>query len=141
MAGCRDVIRQCIFMCFFIIPIPIGSYTIHNGSSAVVALVSYILLSLIVPWAYLGSAEARFGPRGRRISRSVFILAWLVVAAAVAAFCACMDEWWKTSSFWEWPTIGRDIVFIIGMYGKVCVTLLLAYGAAGLAGPKTAERR
>ena len=64
-------------MCFFIIPIPIGAYTIHNGSSAVVALVSYTVLSFLVPWAYLGSAEARFGPEQRKISRAAFVVMWL----------------------------------------------------------------
>ncbi len=141
MAGCRDVIRQCVFMCFFIIPIPIGAYTIHNGSSAAVALISYVFLSFIVPWAYLGSTEARFGPKQRQIGRAVFSVSWFAVAAAFVLFCACMDELWKTSSFWEWPTIGRDIVFIIGMYGKVCVTLLLAYGTACLAECGRNERR
>ena len=139
MSGCCDVIRQCVFMCFFIIPIPIGAYTIHNGSSAVVALVSYTVLSFLVPWAYLGSAEARFGPEQRKISRVAFVVMWLAVAAAFAVFSACMGDIWKSSSFWEWPTVGRDIVFIVGMYGKVCVTLLLAYGLACLTGSDTAK--
>ena len=47
----RDLIRQCVFMSFFIIPIPIGSYTIHSGSSAAVALISYIVLSFVIPLA------------------------------------------------------------------------------------------
>lgn len=42
MSWWRDILRQCVFMCFFIIPIPIGAYTIHSGSSAVVAMVSYV---------------------------------------------------------------------------------------------------
>ena len=141
MASCRDILRQCVFMCFFIIPIPIGAYTIHNGSSAVVALVSYTVLSFFIPWAYLGSSEAQFGARQRRIGRVVFSLSWFIVAAAFAVFCAFMGDVWKTSSFWEWPTIGRDIVFIIGMYAKVSVTLLLAYGLACVVGTKQAERR
>lgn len=33
----------------------------------------------------------------------------------------------ETSSFWEWPTIGRDIVFIAIMYGEICVTVAGAY--------------
>lgn len=139
MNGCCDVIRQCVFMCFFIIPIPIGAYTIHNGSSAVVALVSYTVLSFFIPWAYLGSTEAQFGPEQRKISRTVFSLMWLAVAAVFAVFSMFMGDIWKTSSFWEWPTVGRDIVFIFGMYGKVCVTLLLAYGAACLTGSESAK--
>lgn len=71
MSGCCDILRQCVRMCFFIIPIPIGSYTIHNGSSAVVALVSYAVLSLCIPWAYLGCKEAAFGARQQKISDSL----------------------------------------------------------------------
>lgn len=136
MNGCCDVVRQCVFMCFFIIPIPIGAYTIHNGSSAVVALVSYTVLSFFIPWAYLGSSEATFGAERRKISRLSFCVMWLAVAAVMAAFSMGMGDIWKASSFWEWPTIGRDIVFIAGMYARVCVTLLLAYGLACLTGSK-----
>ena len=31
MSWWRDIFRQCVFMSFFIIPIPIGSYTIHSS--------------------------------------------------------------------------------------------------------------
>ena len=58
-------------MCFFIIPIPIGAYTIHSGSSAVVAMVSYVFLSLVIPVAYVGCHDATFGPKGGRIRRWV----------------------------------------------------------------------
>ena len=68
----RDLIRQCVFMSFFIIPIPIGSYTIHSGSSAAVALISYIVLSFVIPLAYLGSREASFGPRSEVMSRTSY---------------------------------------------------------------------
>lgn len=128
MSGCCDILRQCVRMCFFIIPIPIGSYTIHNGSSAVVALVSYAVLSLCIPWAYLGCKEAAFGARQQKISRTAFVIMWIIVSAAFTAFSAFMGDVWKTSSFWEWPTIGRDVLFIIGMYVEVSVTMLLAYG-------------
>lgn len=140
MSGCCDILRQCVRMCFFIIPIPIGSYTIHNGSSAAVAFISYAVLSLCIPWAYLGSKEAIFGTQQRTISRMAFVIMWVIVSAAFAAFSAFMGEVWKTSSFWEWPTIGRDILFIIGMYAKVCVTMLLAYGVSCV-GRLSAERR
>lgn len=140
MSGCCDILRQCVRMCFFIIPIPIGSYTIHNGSSAVVALVSYAVLSLCIPWAYLGCKEAAFGARQQKISRTAFVIMWIIVSAAFTAFSAFMGDVWKTSSFWEWPTIGRDVLFIIGMYVEVSVTMLLAYGMSCI-GMLSAERR
>lgn len=127
MKSCRDICRQCLFMCFFIIPIPIGSYTIHNGSSAVVALVTYMVLSVAVPWAYVGNQEACFGPQQKRIARKVFLFSWVLVSVGLGAFCYGMDAVWKEASFWEWPTVGRDIVFIAGMYAMVCLTVMLAY--------------
>mgnify|MGYP006934796426 FL=1 len=140
MSGCCDILRQCVRMCFFIIPIPIGSYTIHNGSSAVVALVSYAVLSLCIPWADRGCKEAAFGARQQKISRTAFVIMWIIVSAAFTAFSAFMGDVWKTSSFWEWPTIGRDVLFIIGMYVEVSVTMLLAYGVSCI-GMLSAERR
>lgn len=140
MSGCCDILRQCVRMCLFIIPIPIGSYTIHNGSSAVVALVSYAVLSLCIPWAYLGCKEAAFGARQQKISRTAFVIMWIIVSAAFTAFSAFMGDVWKASLFWEWPTIGRDVLFIIGMYAEVSVTMLLAYGVSCL-GMLSAERR
>lgn len=49
MSWWRDILRQSVFMCIFIVLIPIGAYTIHSGSSAIVAVVSYLFLSLVVP--------------------------------------------------------------------------------------------
>ena len=117
MSWWRDILRQSVFMCFFIIPIPIGAYTIHSGSSAVVAMVSYVFLSLVIPVAYVGCQDASFGPQGGRIRRWVMALMWFIVFAAIGAFTAFMGVYWKAAPFWEWPTIGRDVVFITGMYG------------------------
>lgn len=114
-------------MCFFIIPIPIGAYTIHNGSSAVVAMVSYVFLSLVIPVAYVGCQDASFGPQGGRIRCWVMALMWFIVFAAIGAFTAFMGVYWKAAPFWEWPTIGRDVVFIAGMYGEISLTMLLAF--------------
>ena len=119
MSWWRDILRQSVFMCFFIIPIPIGAYTIHSGSSAVVAMVSYVFLSLVIPVAY--------GPQGGRICRWVMALMWFIVFAAIGAFTAFMGVYWKAAPFWEWPTIGRDVVFIAGMYGEISLTMLLAF--------------
>ena len=78
MSWWRDILRQSGFMCFFIIPIPIGAYTIHSGSSAVVAMVSYVFLSLVIPVAYVGCQDASFGPQGGRIRRWVMALMWFI---------------------------------------------------------------
>lgn len=134
MSWWRDIIRQCVFMSFFIIPIPIGSYTIHSGSSAAVALITHLVLSITIPLLYLGKKEATFGPKEARIARWSFVVMWLVVAACGAIFSAFMGQIWKTSSFWEWPTFGRDIVFILIMYGELVVTMLGAYVLSRLSG-------
>ena len=127
MSWWRDILRQSVFMCFFIIPIPIGAYTIPSGSSAVVAMVSYVFLSLVIPVAYVGCQDASFGPQGGRIRRWVMALMWFIVFAAIGAFTAFMGVYWKAAPFWEWPTIGRDVVFIAGMYGEISLTMLLAF--------------
>lgn len=136
MSWWRDVLRQCLFMCLFIIPIPIGAYTIHNGSSAVVASVSFLVLSLAVPYAYVGMAEATFGSARRRIKRSMFVLVWLAGIMLGAIGWRWLDEWWKGIALWEWPTIGRDLVFIIIMYGAVAVMMLVANVLSRLTGQK-----
>lgn len=130
----RDLIRQCVFMSFFIIPIPIGSYTIHSGSSAAVALISYIVLSFVIPLAYLGSREASFGPRSEVITRTSYVCVWILLALAGIVFSKFMGPVWKHSSFWNWPTFGRDIVFIILMYIELCLTMAGAYVQTRLIG-------
>ena len=130
----RDLIRQCVFMSFFIIPIPIGSYTIHSGSSAPVALISYIVLSFVIPLAYLGSREASFGPRSEVITRTSYVCVWILLALAGIVFSKFMGPVWKHSSFWNWPTFGRDIVFIILMYIELCLTMAGAYVQTRLMG-------
>lgn len=139
MSWWLDILRQCVFMSFFIIPIPIGSYTIHNGSSAAVAMISYTILSLVIPWAYLDCKEATFGVKQRRIRRIVFVLVWVALQALLAWFGYFMGGIWKGSSFWEWPSVGRDILFIGGMYGQVALTMLLAYIASRIGDTATEE--
>ncbi|KXB90995.1 hypothetical protein [uncultured Megasphaera sp.] len=132
MSWWRDIWRQSIFLCFFIIPIPIGSYTIHNGSSAVVALAVYGVLSFIVPLCYIRSRETRFGRQDKAISVCAYIAAWLLLAGGSCWVPAVQKTWWQMSVFWQWPTIARDIVFIAVMYVFVSVTLVVAYGFSGL---------
>lgn len=126
MSWWRDVLRQCLFMCLFIIPIPIGAYTIHNGSSAVVAAVSFLVLSLGIPWMYVGMDEATFGPGKWRITRMVFTLIWVIALLCGVIGWLELDEWWKAAYIWDWPTVGRDIVFILGMYAFVAVTMVVS---------------
>ena len=99
MSWWRDIWRQSIFLCFFIIPIPIGSYTIHNGSSAVVALAVYGVLSFIVPLCYIRSRETRFGRQDKAISVCAYIAAWLLLAGGSCWVPAVQKTWWQMSVF------------------------------------------
>ena len=128
MNWCRDIFRQALFMSFFIIPIPIGSYTIHSGSSAVVALVSFCCLSLAVPTAYLGTEEARFGFSSRRIKRRWYVALWLLFGGFFTGFTLSCSTVWQQLAFWDWPTVARDLVFIVVMYFGVTLLLVGAYG-------------
>ena len=56
-----DICKRSLYMNIFIVAIPVISYMIHNGSSATVALVWYLLLSLCIPWAYLSFKSSTFG--------------------------------------------------------------------------------
>lgn len=132
MTWWRDILRQCLFMSLFIIPIPIGAYTIHNGSSAAVAAITYTVLSLSIPWAYVGTREAAFGLAQRQIFRWAFVSSWILVSLGLVWAILYCNTWWKTADFWEWPTIVRDVVFILGMYGEVSVMMLVAYGLSRL---------
>ena len=118
-------------MCFFIIPIPIGAYTIHSGSSAVVAMVSYVFLSLVITVAYVGCRDATFGPKGGRIRRWVMALLMVHRYAAAQSLYAAGGVW-KARLSEITPTIGRDIVFIVGMYAEISLTMLLAYAISQL---------
>ncbi len=95
-------------------------------------MVSYVFLSLVIPVAYVGCQDASFGPQGGRIRRWVMALMWFIVFAAIGAFTAFMGVYLKAAPFWEWPTIGRDVVFIAGMYGEISLTMLLAYAISQL---------
>ncbi|ETJ40019.1 hypothetical protein Q604_UNBC06086G0001, partial [human gut metagenome] len=38
------------------------------------------------------------------------------------------------SMLWGWPTVGRDIAFLLAMYLSVTFSLLIAYGLTRLVG-------
>lgn len=132
MSWWRDILRQSVFMCIFIVLIPIGAYTIHSGSSAIVAVVSYLFLSLVIPTVYVGTEDAVFGAGNGRIRRWTVVLVWLLMLALKVAVKVYLGLYWKAAPFWEWPTIGRDIVFIVAMYAEMSLVMLVSYALSSL---------
>lgn len=118
-------------MNIFIVAIPVISYMIHNGSSATVALVWYLLLSLCIPWAYLSFKASTFGAENKRINRLIYVLCWAVIQFATYKLMFLgLDLNW----LWGLPSIGRDIIFLVGMYGQVTIVLIIAYLISQLLG-------
>ena len=118
-----DILRCTLYMSFFIILVPLGAYTIHNGSSAMVALVSYLVLSLLVPVAYLSSKRSGFGPEEKRVGRIYYILGWFLVQLATYQSFFVGDF----AFLWALPSVGRDIAFVIVMYLQVSLSLVAGY--------------
>ena len=118
-----DILRRTLYMSFFIILVPLGAYTIHNGSSAMVALVSYLVLSLLVPVAYLSSKRSGFGPEEKRVGRIYYILGWFLVQLATYQSFFVGDF----AFLWALPSVGRDIAFVIVMYLQVSHSLVVGY--------------
>lgn len=118
-----DILRRTLYMSFFIILVPLGAYTIHNGSSAMVALVSYLVLSLLVPVAYLSSKRSGFGPEEKRVGRIYYILGWFLVQLATYQSLFVGDF----AFLWALPSVGRDIAFVIVMYLQVSLSLVVGY--------------
>jgi hypothetical protein len=118
-------------MNIFIVAIPVISYMIHNGSSATVALVWYLLLSLYIPWAYLSFKASTFGAENKRINRIIYVLGWAVIQFATykLMFLGVDLNW-----LWGLPSVGRDIIFLVGMYGQVTIVLIIAYLISQLLG-------
>jgi hypothetical protein len=103
---------------------------IHNGSSAMVALVWYLLLSLIMPWAYLSFKSSTFGD-GKSISRIAYVVSWIIIhGISYKGIFLGVD----LSMLWGWPTAGRDVAFLVAMYIGVTISLILAYGLTRLVG-------
>ena len=126
-----DICKQSLYMNIFIVAIPVISYMIHNGSSATVALVWYLLLSLCIPWAYLSFKSSTFGSENKRINRIIYVLGWVVIQFVTYKLMFLgLDLNW----LWGLPSIGRDIIFLVGMYGQVTVVLIIAYLISQLLG-------
>lgn len=125
-----DICKQSIYLNLFIVVIPIIAYMIHNGSSATVALIWYLLLSLIMPWAYLSFKSSTFGD-GKSISRIAYVVSWIIIhGISYKGIFLGVD----LSMLWSWPTVGRDVVFLVAMYIGVTISLILAYGLTRLVG-------
>lgn len=119
----RDIWVRTLYMSIFIMLIPIGAYTIHTGSSAMVALCSYILLSICIPFWYTRSSESVFGPHEKRIYPITYIIGWACVQGITYAIFSHVD----LTMLWSLSTIGRDIVFIVAMYMQVVTSLMIGY--------------
>ena len=125
-----DICKKSIYLNIFIVVIPIIAYMIHNGSSATVALVWYLLLSLIMPWAYLSFKSSTFDG-GKSISRIAYVISWIIIhGISYKGIFLGVD----LSMLWSWPTVGRDVAFLVAMYIGVTISLLLAYGLTRLVG-------
>lgn len=126
-----DICKRSLYMNIFIVAIPVISYMIHNGSSATVALVWYLLLSLCIPWAYLSFKSSTFGIGSKRINRVIYVLGWVVIQFATYKLMFLgLDLNW----LWGLPSVGRDIIFLVGMYGQVTIVLIIAYVISQLLG-------
>lgn len=125
-----DICKKSIYLNIFIVVIPIIAYMIHNGSSATVALVWYLLLSLIMPWAYLSFKSSTFDD-GKSISRIAYVISWIIIhGISYKGIFLGID----LSMLWSWPTVGRDVAFLVAMYIGVTISLVLAYGLTRLVG-------
>lgn len=125
-----DICKRSVYLNLFIVVIPIIAYMIHNGSSATVALVWYLLLSLIMPWAYLSFKSSTFDG-GKSISRIAYVISWIIIhGISYKGIFLGID----LSMLWSWPTVGRDVAFLVAMYIGVTISLLLAYGLTRLVG-------
>lgn len=125
-----DICKRSIYLNIFIVVIPIIAYMIHNGSSATVALVWYLLLSLIMPWAYLSFKSSTFDG-GKSISRIAYVISWIIIhGISYKGIFLGVD----LSMLWSWPTAGRDVAFLVAMYIGVTISLILAYGLTRLVG-------
>ena len=125
-----DICKRSIYLNIFIVVIPIIAYMIHNGSSATVALAWYLLLSLIMPWAYLSFKSSTFDG-GKSISRIAYVISWIIIhGISYKGIFLGID----LSMLWSWPTVGRDVAFLVAMYIGVTISLIFAYGLTRLVG-------
>lgn len=118
-----DILRRTFFICIFVIPVPLGAYTIHTGSSAMTALITYGLLSLCIPFFYLSSAKSGFGPEKKRANRWLYIIGWGISHGLTYTMAPSLN----LGFLWSMPTVGRDVMFLLIMYIQVLIALLISY--------------
>lgn len=117
-----DILKRTAFMALFFMPIPFGSYTLHSGSSAVVALVTFLLLSLGVPLAYTSYSFSGFGPKYVRVRWWSYLIGWMLMHFLVYYGFTGLD----LSLLWSAPSWERDIIFLVVMYVQVAISLWIA---------------
>ena len=116
-----DICKRSLYMNIFIVAIPVISYMIHNGSSATVALVWYLLLSLCIPWAYLSFKASTFGAENKRINRIIYVLGWAVIQFATYKLMFLgLDLNW----LWGLPSLGVILSSL-----SVCMVKLLLFSS------------
>lgn len=127
MAIITDILKRTFFLSFFFILLPIGAYTIHNGSSATVAMVSYIALSISMPMFYLRSKRSGFGPKEKRVKQWAYLLGWCLVQVGTYQ----LFKVWNPTFIWNFSDIMRDAIFAIIMYVQVALALCIGYVMSG----------
>lgn len=121
MSTVTDVLVRTAYMSLFFILLPLGAYTIHTGMSAIVAGVTYGILSCFVPLWYIRSKETGFGPNRRRVPWWGYLVSWILVQGLTYMIFTYIDLTW----LWSLSTIGRDCVFAVIMYGQVSLALTM----------------
>ena len=72
-----------------------------------------------------------FGAENKRINRIIYVLGWAVIQFATYKLMFLgLDLNW----LWGLPSVGRDIIFLVGMYGQVTIVLIIAYLISQLLG-------
>lgn len=100
-----------------------------------VALVSYLVLSLAIPLAYLSSKRSGFGPDEKRIGRLCYIVGWILVQLGTYQSFFVGDF----SFLWALPSVGRDVAFVIVMYVQVALSFTVGYMINSLVGRSSAK--
>ncbi len=68
---------------------------------------------------------------GKPISRIAYVICWIIIhGISYKGIFLGID----LSMLWSWPTVGRDVAFLVAMYIGVTISLVLAYGLTRLVG-------
>ena len=92
----------------------------------------FVSYPCVCHWAYLSFKSSTFG-EGKSISRIAYVVSWVVVhGISYKGIFLGID----LSMLWGWPTVGRDIAFLLAMYFSVTFSLIIAYGLTRLVGDR-----